>query len=340
MTTGSARRRALLLLAGAAAARVALPVLRAVTAPGPAPAPGPGPAPVAGGSGAALVAGGSGAGWSRTNFRGRPVSLAGGPALAGAATFSAAAGAAGPATAAAVLTAGLGSGAVGLYDDLVGGRPGHRAKGFHGHLAALRQGRITSGAAKLAGIGAAALTAAALLPAARPRRSWRSRPAGRATPVPRPRPAPGSSMINVGLGAGVIAGAANLLNLLDLRPGRALKVGLLTGLPLAAGPAGGLAAGPVGAAAALLPEDLAEQTMLGDCGANALGAVLGTALVARTGPVGRAVALAVIAALTATSERVSFTQVIARTPGLRELDELGRRRGGPEPGSAARGPGR
>jgi UDP-N-acetylmuramyl pentapeptide phosphotransferase/UDP-N-acetylglucosamine-1-phosphate transferase len=341
VTTGSARRWALL-VAGAAAARVVLPVLRVVTAPRPAPAAGAAPAPAAApaagvapaaGAAPAPLAGGSEAGWSRTNFRGRTVSLAGGPALAGAATLTAAAGAAGPATAVAVLTAGLGSGAVGLYDDLVGGRPGHRAKGFHGHLAALRQGRITSGAAKLAGIGAAALTAAALLPAPRPCRSWGSGTTRRATLRE-------NSMINVGLGAGVIAGAANLLNLLDLRPGRALKVGLLTGVPLTAGPSGGLAAGPVGAAAALLPEDLAEQTMLGDCGANALGAVLGTALVARTGPVGRAVALAVIAALTATSERVSFTQVIARTPGLRELDELGRRRGGPEPGSAARGPGR
>lgn len=143
--------------------------------------------------------------------------------------------------------------------------------------------------------------------------------------------------VDVALGAGVIAGAANLLNLLDLRPGRALKVGLLAGVPLAAGPAGGMAAGPVGAAAALLPEDLAEETMLGDCGANALGAALGAALVARTGRVGRAVTLAAIAALTAASERVSFTAVIARTPGLRELDEWGRYRGADV--GAAGGPG-
>jgi UDP-N-acetylmuramyl pentapeptide phosphotransferase/UDP-N-acetylglucosamine-1-phosphate transferase len=235
---------------------------------------------------------------SRTNYRGQTVSLAGGPALAAAASLAAAAGAPGPAAAAAALTAGLGSGAVGLYDDLVGARPEHKAKGFHGHLAALRRGQVTSGMVKIVGIGAAGLTAAALLP----RRS----------------------VIDTLLGAGVIAGAANLTNLLDLRPGRALKVGLLVGAPLAAGPAGGLAAGPVGAAAGLLPDDLAERTMLGDCGANALGALLGTALAARTGPAGRAVALVVIAGLTATSERVSFTQVIARTPGLRELDELGR----------------
>jgi UDP-N-acetylmuramyl pentapeptide phosphotransferase/UDP-N-acetylglucosamine-1-phosphate transferase len=238
--------------------------------------------------------------WRRTNYRGRTVSLAGGPALAGAAAVTAAAGATGPAAAVAALTAGLGAGAVGLYDDLVGGRPEHRAKGFHGHLAALRQGRVTSGVIKIVGIGAASLTAAALLPR-------RSRP-----------------VVELVLGAGLVAGSANLLNLLDLRPGRALKVGLLVGAPLAAGRSGGLAAGPVGAAAGLLSDDLAERTMLGDCGANALGALLGTALAARTGPVGKAVGLVVVAGLAATSERVSFTQVIARTPGLRELDELGR----------------
>jgi hypothetical protein len=153
----------------------------------------------------------------------------------------------------------------------------------------------------------------------------------------------------------VIAGTANLVNLLDLRPGRALKAGLLLGVPLAAAPpargpasvrgavrgpgsvrgavrgpgsvrGAGLAAGPVGACAALLPADLDEQIMLGDAGANALGALLGVALAARTGTAGRAVALAGLVALTAASEKVSFTKVIEATPGLRELDALGRRR--------------
>jgi UDP-N-acetylmuramyl pentapeptide phosphotransferase/UDP-N-acetylglucosamine-1-phosphate transferase len=264
------RRRLPLAAAGAVAARAALTGLRRFTEPDGKPIPT----------------------WARTNFRGSTVNLAGGPALAAAAAITSGS----PAG----LVAGVGAGAVGLYDDLVGGRPEHRAKGFHGHLAALRRGRVTSGLVKIAGVGATGFAASLLL-----RRA-------------------GEAPLTVALGAGVIAGAANLANLLDLRPGRALKVGLLTGAPLLAGPHGTLAAGPVGAAAGLLPDDLAERTMLGDCGANALGALLGTALVARTGPVGRAVALAGIAALTATSERVSFTKVIAKTPVLRELDNLGR----------------
>jgi len=242
----------------------------------------------------------------RTNFHGRPVTLAGGPALALGATVGAAAGARSARTAAAAVTAGAVSGAVGLYDDVVGNRPEQKAaKGFAGHLGALREGRVTSGLVKVAGVGAAGLVASALIGSKRPG------VLGRTT--------------DVLLGAGVIAGMANLVNLLDLRPGRAIKAGAVVGAPLAARPGGGVAAGTLGAAAALLPADLGEEIMLGDAGANALGALLGVALAERTGPAGRAVCLAGLAALTAASEKVSFTQVIQDTPWLRRIDELGRR---------------
>jgi UDP-N-acetylmuramyl pentapeptide phosphotransferase/UDP-N-acetylglucosamine-1-phosphate transferase len=247
----------------------------------------------------------------RVNHRGEPVSLAAVPAFALAASATAGAGAVVEGEyglAAASVVAGLGSGAVGLYDDIVGARPDQKAdKGFRGHLAALRQGRVSAGLVKVAGVGAAGLAAAALLP---PRGRGRSG-LGRA--------------VDVVLGAGVIAGTANLYNLLDLRPGRAIKAGLIVGVPLAGTRAGGAAAGAVGAAAGLLPDDLGERVMLGDSGANSLGALLGVALAARTGRAGRAGLLAGLVALTAASEKVSFTKVIERTPVLRELDALGRR---------------
>jgi hypothetical protein len=67
--------------------------------------------------------------------------------------------------------------------------------------------------------------------------------------------------------------------------------------------------------------------MLGDCGANAVGALLGLRLAAVPGRPARARALAVVVGLTLASERVSFTRVIEATPVLRDLDRLGRRRG-------------
>ncbi|WP_436528119.1 hypothetical protein [Actinoplanes sp. HUAS TT8] len=245
-------------------------------------------------------------GLRRSNFQGRTVTLAGGPALAAGATIGAAGGAPSKRLAAAVVTAGAVSGAVGLYDDIVGSRPDQKAaKGFAGHLGALREGRVTSGLVKIGGVGAAGLVASALIG------SRRSSAFGRG--------------VDVLIGAGVIAGAANLLNLLDLRPGRALKAGLVLGAPLAVGRNAAMTAGTLGASAALLPADLGEEIMLGDSGANALGALLGVAYTARTGTFGRLAALAAVASLTAASEKVSFTKVIQDTPWLRRLDELGRR---------------
>ncbi|WP_091107718.1 hypothetical protein [Geodermatophilus dictyosporus] len=267
---------ALLALAGAAAARAGLAAA------------------------AALDARPAGAPWRRTNYAGRPVTLLGGPALAVAATAASALGA--PAgTRAAAAVAGTVSGLVGGYDDLVGARPEQaRDKGLAGHLAALRAGRVSAGAVKVAGIGAAAAVAALLT----------RRDRGLADAV---------------LTTGLVAGTANLVNLVDLRPGRAAKAGALAAALTARGPAGGLVAGPLGAALAVLPDDLGERVMLGDAGANALGALLGLRLAAVPSRPARTGLLAAVTALTLASERVSFTRVIEATPGLRELDRLGRR---------------
>ena len=252
---------------------------------------------------AALTARSAGAPWRRMNYAKRPVTLLGGPALAASATLTAALGA--PAgTRAATVVVGAVSGLVGGYDDLAGARPEQaRDKGLAGHLAALKAGRVSAGAVKVAGIGAAAAVAAVLT-----RR-------GRGT----------GALVDGVLTTGLVAGTANLINLLDLRPGRAGKAGALVAAATLGGPAGALVAGPLGATLAVLPEDLGERIMLGDCGANALGALLGLRLASIPGRAPRAGLLAGIVALTLASEKVSFTKVIEATPGLRELDRLGRR---------------
>ena len=242
--------------------------------------------------------------WTRTNHRGEPVTLLEGPALTGASVVGAAVGAGlAPRVRAALAVAGTGAAAFGAYDDLAGS--GSR-RGFRGHLGALAHGEVTTGAVKLGGIGATGLVSAMLL---------------------------GGGPADVAVNAGLVAGGANLLNLFDLRPGRALKVALASGTLLAAGARGGpsragalpAVAAPLGAAAALLPEDLGERAMLGDAGANALGALLGVAAAASLSRPARLALLAAITGLTAASEAVSFTAVIERTPALRWLDMLGRR---------------
>jgi UDP-GlcNAc:undecaprenyl-phosphate GlcNAc-1-phosphate transferase len=226
--------------------------------------------------------------WTRTNHRGEQLTLLEGPAVAAGAV--AAALAMGGRPGAAMALAGAGAASFGAYDDLA---EGASKKGLRGHIGALAHGEVTTGAVKLAGIGATGLASAALA---------------------------GGDPVDVAVNAGLIAGSANLLNLFDLRPGRAIKVAAIAGLAI-----GGSAAAPLGAAAALLPEDLAERAMLGDTGANALGAMLGTAAAVSLPRPARVALLSGIVALTAASEKVSFTKVIERTAPLRWVDMLGRR---------------
>lgn len=241
----------------------------------------------------------------RTNFAGREVTLGEGVGVViGTGVLTALRGR-GADTAAV-----LGIGALGLLDDIVEHRQratgGARiAKGLRGHLRALQEGRLTTGGAKMLGIPVLCVIAAA--------------------GAPRPRHAL--------LDGALAAGTANLANLLDLRPGRALKVLLpaaaLAALPPATTPRSRSGRGTaltvllVGAAA--LPTDLREHGMLGDSGANSLGALIGTALARRTALPVRCGLLAAVIALTIASEKISFSTVIAQNPVLDAVDHWGRR---------------
>ncbi|MEX1659771.1 hypothetical protein [Streptomyces pseudovenezuelae] len=204
--------------------------------------------------------------WERTNYAGRTVELYAGPAAAVAVALGAAR--IRPAAGWAVAVAGL----CGAYDDLAGD---HR-RGFRAHLGALRDGEVTSGAVKLFGISAAGLVAGALMK---------------------------ERVVDKALAGVVIAGAAHFVNLVDVRPGRAAGAVLAFGVPgMARSELAGVA---VGAAAALLPDDLGERAMIGDVGAHALGAAWGAAVVAGSGRAGLLAHAAAVVAAAVRGDQVS-----------------------------------
>lgn len=235
------------------------------------------------------------------------------------------------------VVASLGGGLAGYIDDVDQGAHdgGKVAKGLKGHLGALAHGQVTTGVIKIAGIGASALAASALV-------------GSKATSV-------SGKAADLALNTVLIAGTANLANLLDLRPGRALKATVLVAAPLsyfscaaaktpASGASGAASATPAAPASAsgasaqrllasglnaaaitALVEDLQETTMLGDTGANAAGALLGTSLAANDSwKLRLGTALGVVGLILA-SEKVSFSKVIAANPALNWLDQLWRR---------------
>ncbi|MCK9793859.1 hypothetical protein M1843_08890 [Isoptericola sp. 4D.3] len=255
---------------------------------------------------------GGAARWTRTNHRGEPVSMLEGPSVAaGLVAGTLVAGGGRQQAGAAIATAG--AAAFGLVDDLAEDTS-TRVKGLRGHLGALAEGRLTTGGLKVLGIGATALVGAAV--------------------GTRRRGGAAGHVLDVAVNGALVAGTANLLNLLDLRPGRALKASAALSVPVACSASGASTGVVLGAAAVAAPGDLGERDMLGDSGANALGALVGSQW-AFGAPRGvRLVALASVVGLTLASERVSFSAVIDRTPWLRRADAWGRRTDAPARDSA------
>ncbi|MFD7818165.1 hypothetical protein ACFV6E_35445 [Streptomyces sp. NPDC059785] len=216
--------------------------------------------------------------WERTNHAGRVVELYAGPAAGLGAAVAVGRWHRGAGFAV------LAAGACGAYDDVAGARDGRR--GFRAHLGALRAGEVTSGAVKLSGVSAAGLVAGALLK---------------------------ERAVDKVLAGVVIAGTAHLVNLVDVRPGRAAGAVLALGVPglLRGGGAAELSGAAMGAAAAVLPDDLGERAMIGDTGAHALGAALGAGIAAGCGRGGLALHAAALVAAAAYGDRVS---ALARTP--------------------------
>jgi UDP-N-acetylmuramyl pentapeptide phosphotransferase/UDP-N-acetylglucosamine-1-phosphate transferase len=185
---------------------------------------------------------------------------------------------------------------LGLVDDTLGGEP----RGWRGHGRAVLQMRLSTGALKAVGsLGLALYTMSFVEPSTA---RWL-------------------------LASAVLVLSTNVFNLLDLRPGRATKVFVLLGAGLTIGAASvrplwalGLFVGPALVAGLY---DLRERAMLGDTGANLLGALAGLWLVLTLSELGQAVALVLLLTITVYGELRSITTLVERLPLLRGLDSWG-----------------
>ena len=191
----------------------------------------------------------------------------------------------------------LGVALLGLADDAFSGP----ARGWRGHAAALRAGCLDLGAVKAVGTFGLALLIAL------------SR---------------GGGASRVVLDVATLVLATHAFNLVDLRPGRAVKsfVVLAAALTIATGELHPLSALGlfVGPALVVGLYDVRERGMLGDTGAGLLGALAGLWLVLTLSSAGLVVAIAALAAIAIYGEFRSISAFVDRAPVLRHLDSLGR----------------
>lgn len=186
---------------------------------------------------------------------------------------------------------------LGAIDDIFGTR---EVGGFRGHFGKLLvERRLTTGALKALGGGVVGLVGGYY--------------------------ATGGDIPKWIMAALLVPLSANVLNLVDLRPGRATAV-LFLGLGVTCIWAYGSLSEPwIVAAVALVafafavPDSLG-RAMMGDSGSNALGAALGLTMVLNTGLAFQTGAILAFVAVHWYSEKRSITRLIENNPILRAVD--------------------
>ncbi|WP_025161755.1 glycosyl transferase [Paraclostridium bifermentans] len=186
---------------------------------------------------------------------------------------------------------------VGILDDIVGNRD---VSGLKGHFKSLLKGHLTTGGFKALFGGFVGLAISVAI---------------------------SKNIADICINTLIIALSTNLMNLLDLRPGRAIKVYLVIIITLLLT----LVGYPKGLVLILLPsvivyffDDLKAKAMMGDTGSNVLGISIGILIAigyARPIRIGWLVFLVFIHALT---EKYSLTKIIENNKVLNFIDKLGR----------------
>lgn len=187
---------------------------------------------------------------------------------------------------------------LGFIDDMLGQRD---TLGFKGHLGALLKGRLTTGGLKAGGGFAMALFLAYFH---------------------------SPSIQDLVINCFLIGLFTNLINLLDLRPGRAIKgffFFLLVIIPLAAGKVEWMLVAPLmGVVLYYFRFDVGARTMMGDAGSNVLGLALGYFAVLFLPFWYRAGILLFLIGTHLYTEKYSLSITIENVAWLRAIDQWGR----------------
>lgn len=190
-------------------------------------------------------------------------------------------------------------GFIGLLDDLVGEK---KTKGIKNHIAKTLRGSLTTGFLKAA-VGFMLAFIASL------RISL--------------------DILDLIINSFIISLSTNTLNLLDLRPGRAVKSFIAASLILILSNVSKvyefLPLVIIHVISWLyIPYDLKEECMLGDTGSNILGITLGYYTVLLQSKNGKLIILAFLVVINVISEKISITEIIKKNRLLSYLDNLGR----------------
>lgn len=188
--------------------------------------------------------------------------------------------------------------AIGLIDDLIGNRD---TLGFKGHIKSLLKGKLTTGGLKAIIGGLIALLIGGLF---------------------------SFHIVEIVVNALIIALFTNLINLLDLRPGRALKgflsisilliiIGLAMEVRI-------ILVSIIAYVIGYFPQDIKARSMMGDVGSNTLGITLGIVTVISYTMATKYIVLGLLVLIHIITEKYSLTEIIKKNSILNFLDELGR----------------
>lgn len=189
-------------------------------------------------------------------------------------------------------------GLVGLLDDLIGDK---EIKGLKGHIKSFFRGKLTTGGIKaFLGLFISLVVSSYL-----------------------------SSNLLEFLVNGLIIGLfTNLINLFDLRPGRASKVFIILSvlLLLFSGNKDNnyIILSLYGMLIPYISLDLNSKVMMGDTGANILGYSLGIYAAANYNIVPKIIILIILVVVHLLAEKVSFSKIIEENKYLKSFDNMGR----------------